>query len=58
MQESAASGWQIQESSLYLIHVYHTAMYFICVFQNGETALDIARRLQFHNIESMLKKTS
>ncbi|XP_051472777.1 ankyrin repeat domain-containing protein 22-like [Apus apus] len=26
--------------------------------QNGETPLDIARRLQFHNIESMLKKTS
>ncbi|XP_074686980.1 ankyrin repeat domain-containing protein 22 isoform X3 [Strix aluco] len=26
--------------------------------QNGETPLDIARRLQFHNIESMLMKTS
>ncbi|NXN29620.1 ANR22 protein, partial [Nycticryphes semicollaris] len=26
--------------------------------QDGETPLDIARRLQFHNIESMLRKTS
>ncbi|XP_052655914.1 ankyrin repeat domain-containing protein 22 isoform X3 [Harpia harpyja] len=26
--------------------------------QDGETPLDIARRLQFHNIESMLKKSS
>ncbi|XP_026706836.1 ankyrin repeat domain-containing protein 22 isoform X1 [Athene cunicularia] len=26
--------------------------------QNGETPLDIARRLQFHNIENMLMKTS
>ncbi|XP_027316207.1 ankyrin repeat domain-containing protein 22 isoform X2 [Anas acuta] len=26
--------------------------------QNGETPLDIARRLQFSNIESMLRKTS
>ncbi|XP_010207486.1 ankyrin repeat domain-containing protein 22 [Colius striatus] len=26
--------------------------------QDGETPLDIARRLQFHNIENMLRKTS
>ncbi|XP_063195297.1 ankyrin repeat domain-containing protein 22 isoform X3 [Chroicocephalus ridibundus] len=26
--------------------------------QDGETPLDIARRLQFHNIEGMLRKTS
>lgn len=51
-------GWQVQESSLYLSCIYHILMYFICFFQDGETPLDIARRLQFSNIESMLRKTS